>query len=431
MPENHLRIKFLISFLFFFNFLNAQTDVYIGVELSPEPTQKIFLASFKPTTQEQGAIETAISIRETVRADLLYSRYLEINEEPLNPLSLEYSKKAFKEFSKNSNYYIFSQIDYSSSVISMKGYLFKLPSGEQILQKKYTFSPSSMRKAAHIFSDDIIFAITGKKGIAASKIAFSNDSTGFKEIYMSDYDGENLVRLTNHRSISLLPIWDNEGYKIYYTTYKKRNPDIYEIDLRKGKISPFSTYQGLNMSGGFSPDGLNMALTLSRGSDPSIYILETRTKKLKKLIKKFSISSSPTYSPDGKEIAFVSDISGNPQLHIYDFESGKTRKITRLNWADSPNWSLDGKWIVFSGRETVREKMNIFLTDPTGSKIKRLTRNEGDNEDPCFSPDGRFILFTSTRRGRREIFLMDLDGSAPHPLNENLRGNSYTPSWSK
>lgn len=431
MSGNHLQSKLSILFLFFFNFLNAQTDVYIGVELYAPPPKRVFLASFRPTTQEKNAIETAIAIRETVRADLLFSRYFEINEDQLNPLSLEYSKKAFEEFSKNSNYYIFSQLDYSTYAISMKGFLFELPDGKILLEKRYDFTATSMRKAAHMFSDDITFAITGKKGIASSKIAFSNDSTGFKEIYMSDYDGENLIRLTNHKSISILPLWDNDGYKIYYTTYKKRNPDIYEIDLKKGMISPFSTYQGLNVSGGFSPDGLNLAITLSRGSDPSIYLMETRTKKLKKLIKNFSVSSSPTYSPDGKEIAFVSDISGNPQLHIYDFESGKTRKITRLNWADSPNWSPDGKWIVFSGRETAREKMNIFITDPTGSKIKRLTRNEGDNEDPCFSPDGRFILFTSTRRGRREIFLMDLDGSAPHPLNENLKGNSYTPSWSK
>lgn len=431
MSKNRLRNSFLLALLLPANSLFSQTDVYIGVEAAAQAGKKVFLASFKPSESQQSAVEAAISLRETARADLLYSRYFEIEEEPLNPLTLEYSKSALKEFSHKASYYVFAEINYSSSSIVMRGLLFEIPSGKKLLEKTYSFSSSSIRRAAHMFSDDITYILTGRRGIAATKIAFANDSTGFKEIYMADYDGENLVRLTNHRTISFLPKWNNDAYKIYYTTYKNRNPDIYEIDLKKGLISPFSTYQGLNIPGGFSPDGLNLVLTLSRGKDPSIYIMETRTKELKKLIKQFSVSSSPTYSPDGKEIAFVSDISGNPQLHIYDFETGKTRKITRLNWADSPDWSSDGRWIVFSGRETAREKMNIFITDPTGSQIKRLTRNEGDNEDPCFSPDGRFVLFTSTRRGRREIFLMDSDGSAPHPLNENLKGNSYTPSWSR
>ena len=47
-----------------------------------------------------------------------------------------------------------------------------------------------------------------------------------------------------------------------------------------------------------------------------------------------------------------------------------------------------------------------------------------------FSPDGRFVAFTSTRNRRREIFIMDADGSAPHPLVE-MKGNSFTPNWSQ
>ncbi|MEW5950789.1 MAG: DPP IV N-terminal domain-containing protein [Elusimicrobiota bacterium] len=410
---------------------SQNTEIFIGLEgLSVKP-KNIFLASFKPLSAEQDCVETAISMRETARADLLYSRYFEVAEDPLNPLSLEYSKNSLSHFSSMGQHYVFSELSCSSGTFSMKGFIFETSSAQKIFEKTFSFSKNSARKAAHIFSDDIVKTLTGRKGIASSKIAFSNDSTGSKEIYISDYDGENLVRLTSHKTISILPIWSNDGYKLYYTTYKNKNPDIYEIDFKKGAISPFSTYQGLNIPGGFSPDGLNLVLTLSKGKDPSIYIMGTKTKELKKLIEKFSVSSSPTFSPDGKEIAFVSDISGNPQIHIYDFETKKIRKITRMNWADSPDWSSDGRWIVFSGRGTSQEKMNIFMADPAGARILRLTRNEGDNEDPCFSPDSRFILFTSTRRGRREIFVMDADGSAPHPLNENLKGNSYTPSWSK
>ncbi|HOX23971.1 MAG TPA: hypothetical protein PLL10_10930, partial [Elusimicrobiales bacterium] len=74
------------------------------------------------------------------------------------------------------------------------------------------------------------------------------------------------------------------------------------------------------------------------------------------------------------------------------------------------------------------DDMDIFLTDVTGGQLRKLTRDAGKNEDPSWSPDGRFIAFTSTRGGGRQIFVMDADGSAPHLLTQ-LPGTSYTPSW--
>ena len=428
MHEIFLCASFLIASLASFSY--CQTDVYIGLENKRQNQESIFLAGFVPTNANQQELEKSILIRDIVRYDLFFSRYFDIKEDLLNPMSLKEDKEALNFFSNSSSYYIRAEIAIATNTLNLKGQIYNLKNKQKIFEKNYISGLSSLRKLAHFFSDDIIYKLTNNIGIATTKIAFSNDSTGKKEIYMVDYDGENLIKLTNHKSISLMPRWANDGYRLYYTTYKNRNPDIYEIDFKKGTMSPFSTYQGLNIPGGFSPDASTLALTLSKGKDPSIYLMGLKNKELKKLIDRFGVSASPTYSPDGKEIAFISDISGNPQLHIYNFETGKTRKLTRLNWTDSPNWSASGQWIVFSGRESVKEKMNIFIIDPTGSQIKRLTRNEGDNEDPSFSPDSRFICFTTTRNKKREIYIMDIDGSAPHSLIENMEGNSYTPSWS-
>jgi TolB protein len=73
--------------------------------------------------------------------------------------------------------------------------------------------------------------------------------------------------------------------------------------------------------------------------------------------------------------------------------------------------------------------MDIFIVDVTGSQIRQLTHGEGTNEDPSWSPDGRYISFSTTRNGSRQIYVMDSDGSAQHAL-ARVPGNSYTPSWS-
>ena len=73
--------------------------------------------------------------------------------------------------------------------------------------------------------------------------------------------------------------------------------------------------------------------------------------------------------------------------------------------------------------------IDIFLVDITGTRVVRLTSDEGSNEDPTWSPDGRFISFSTTRNGKRQLFVMDADGSAPHIIAD-LNGNTYTPNWS-
>ncbi len=409
---------------------SAATDVYIGISPGQEaPKTALALAKFLPERPDSPEdLAMAESFRDVVRADLMYSRYFDIKEDPLSPANLDSSPESLAYWKALAGQLITGKVEDTGTVWTFTARLHDLNTGA-VVDKFYRGEKRAMRRAAHIFSDEIIQRLTGHAGIAHSKLAFANNSSGSKEIYLIDYDGENLTRLTSDNSINLLPRWSQDASKIYYTTYRWGNPDMFEIDLKAGKIRPFTTIQGLNIPGGLSPDGLTMVMTLSRGKDPNIYSLDVASRELTKLLKDFGVSSSPTWSPDGKQVAFVSDRSGNPQIYILDMATGNTRRLTRMNWCDSPSWSASGDGIVFSGRETPRESLNIFITDLTGSQIRRLTDKAGSNEDPSWSPDGRFVAFTSTRRGRREIFMMDADGSAPHPLVD-LPGQSYTPNWS-
>ncbi|MCK4936737.1 MAG: PD40 domain-containing protein [Elusimicrobiales bacterium] len=410
----------------------GETSIYIGVSPDKEYRKtNLALAQFLPiNTKSKEDLRVAAEIRDIVREDLMRSRYFDLQESPLSLANIFINKKTLSYWSKlGSDYFITAKASSTGAVWTLKAQIYKLADKKLLIEKHYHGEMRGLRRGAHLFSDDIVKEITGKVGIAHSKIAFSNNSTKHKEIFIIDYDGENLLKLTNTRSINLLPRWSHDGNKIYYTSYKYLNPDMFEIDLLAGKIKPYITFQGLNIPGGNSPDGNKMVMTLSMGKNPNIYLLNKETRKLKKLLKNFSLASSPTYSPDGKQIAFVSDRSGNPQLYVLNLETGKTRKLTRFNWCDSPAWSPTGEWIAFAGRKSRKEKMNIFLTDLTGNIKHRLTINSGSNENPSWSPDGRFLVFSSTRNKKKELFIMDVDGSAQHLLTE-IDGHSYTPHWS-
>ncbi|MCX5783924.1 MAG: hypothetical protein NTW04_05765 [Elusimicrobia bacterium] len=411
----------------------AQADIYIGVSKTDggDGKIKIGISEFKPErANKTDDILTSRLLQETLRADLLYSRYFEALEKgpAINPPNI---KRALSDWKKMGAQYVVSAMaSRAADKWTLSAKVYNVSSGNAVIEKYYRGAKDSLRRGAHLLADDIVSKLTGKLGIARTKIAFSNDSTGNKEIYVVDYDGANLTRLTKDKSLALLPRWSHDGSKIFYTTYRYGNPDSFEIDLKEKKIKPFSLYQGLNIAGGTSPDGSKILITMSRGKDPNIYQMDVATKQIRQLTSRYGVNSSASYSPDGKFITFVSNISGAPQVHTMEIETGKISRLTRLSWCDSPHWSPSGEWIVFAGRASGRNNMDIFLVDITGGQLRQLTKNAGSNEDPSWSPDGRFIAFTSTRARSRQIYVMDADGSAPH-LVARLPGSSFTPNWSK
>lgn len=420
-----------IFFTFFLFLISANlnaADVYIGVEksVSYKPVS-IYIGDFDYDASDK---QKAESFKETLRSDLYLSRYFDIKEK--EDFAVENTAEEKDAQKPSAKYYITGEFASAEpGKWTFSGTAYESATKKPVFRQKQKGEDKSLRRSAHLFADALTEHLTGHKGIAHTRITFANDASGKKEIYIADYDGENVKKITSDESINILPRWSDDGTRIYYTTYRYGNPDMFEINFKEGKIQPFSTFQGLNIPGNISPDGMTMVMIASRGKDPKMYTLDIVTKTMKPLLEKnYGITSAPTWSPDGKEIAFVSDRSGNPQIHIYNSETKQIRKLTKMNWCDSPAWSPDGSKIVFSGRETSKEKFNIFVSDLTGSSIVRLTVKAGNNENPAWSPDGRFITFTSTRNGRKQIFVMDADGSAPHALG-NIKGNSYTPAWSK
>lgn len=405
----------------------TKTDVYIGItSVGDKHLPAIGMPAFTADSQSHEAAEL---VHDVLRADLLFARYFDVKEDGPDFNAQKLSKTMTAWAKAKASYLLAGEVSYAEPYYTIKIYVYDLSTRKAVFPKAFKGTKSSLRRLAHIAADQITHALTGKRGIADTKIAFANNSTKHKEIYMVDYDGENMQKLTSDRSIALLPRWSKDG-RIYYTTYKYRNPDIFAIDLKAGKIAPVIIRGGLSLIGGVSPDGKALVFTSSGGSNPSIYIynLETHTKQ--RITNKASVDGSPSYSPDGKYITFVSNRAGNPQIYVMELATGQTRALTKnFNWSDSPQWSPTGEWIVFSGREAPYHPMDIFLVDLTGTQLRRLTTDAGSNEDPTWSPDGRFIAFTTTRNGKRQLYLMDMDGSAPHLLAD-LPGDSFTPHWS-
>ena len=430
-------MKKFLSLIFFLLpvFLFArESDVFIGLSSKYDPSAlpKIGLAAntYADTTPDEEKKYSNL-FAEVLRSDLYRARYFNIEETVPAAETAALGPQLSLLEKEGMLYFVFFNFlpTGTQDLWEIQAFMYDTSSKKALLAKKLIAPTKSIRKSAHLFADQIVKLLTGKRGLASTKIAFANDTTGRKEIYIVDYDGYNLTKLTNDKSISLLPRWSDQGTKIYYTTYRNGNPQIYMVDLKEGEISPVIKEKGLNLIGGISADNKKLVITLSRGQNPSIYLKELSSGRTLELTDRYGVDGSPSFSPDGKYVTFVSNRSGNPQIYIMNLETKETRRLTKFNWTDSPQWSPNGDWIAFAGRQAPDHPIDIFLIDITGGQIRQLTADSGSNEDPWWSPDGRFLAFTTNRDGKRQIYVMDADGSAQH-LIANIRGNSFTPSWS-
>ena len=294
------------------------------------------------------------------------------------------------------------------------------PSAPIALQKVYRgpMTDAGARKLAHQFADDIVALLGGgSNGIAQTQIAYVSSRGGNKEIWAMDYDGGAPHQITHLKTISLTPRWSPDNSKIAFTCYvpwrgiTSAQICIYSQD--SDRMITFPRYRGSNSSPAWSPDGQQIAFMSSQNGDPEIYVASTDGSKLKRLTFSAGVSTSPTFNPKtGQQIVFVSDRAGDPMLYMANSDGTNVQKIDMpdMGYVVDPSWSPNGQLLAFSWRRP-SGNFDIYVMDIVNHQLVELTRDAGRNERPSWAPDGRHIVFESTRTGTRQIWSMLADGT--------------------
>jgi TolB protein len=187
-------------------------------------------------------------------------------------------------------------------------------------------------------------------------------------------------------------------------------------------------------SGNSDPD---LLVVSTRDGDYAIYAMSSSGDGQKRLTdadvdpstpQGLLFQTEPAWSPDGSTIAFVSKRSGNSDLYAMSSDGSGTRQLTSTKEDDAqPDWSPDGKQIVFSRGPSTR----LYVINADGSGARRVGDQEVDETEPAWSPDGRWIAYSRRDPGTsiRELWLVRPDGSQRRRLTK-LGGVAQAPSWS-
>jgi TolB protein len=337
----------------------------------------------------------------------------------------------------------FGTVEQKGDDVLVRVQLLNVRTRQSVFAKEYASAVRNARRIAHTIADEVHMQQANLTGIARTRFTFTSDRTrqpifgtvekrNVKEVYVSDYDGANQQQITSTAQLNNNPTWSADGNAIAYAAWRNNlAPEIFVSFIYQGVLR--------NVTGGrfpdgayvpvYSPDGRQIAFAATpRGaSSQDIYVMNADGTNARRLTTHPDIDTVPTWSPGGTQIAFTSRRTGRPRIYIMNVDGSDTRPLPVFEDAETSTWSPapynEIAYAAFNGTG-----FDIKVYDFTTNSTRQLTFGQGTNESPTYSPTGRHLAFTSTRRGNVQLFIMGRDGQGVRQVT--TAGNNTMPDWS-
>jgi TolB protein len=280
-------------------------------------------------------------------------------------------------------------------------------------------------------------------------IAFdSNRDVGAGEIY-SIVPGGAATRLTTSNTSSD-PAISPDGSRI---AYRSADPggdyQIFVMNADGTGRTAVTTNPTAKQEPTWSPDGAHIAFVANSfdvdgQTDQEIWTINVNGTGLTQLTNNTFPDTQPAWSPLGDRIAFVSARTGDTNRNIYVMNAdGSGPASITPNGAtgcspncygghdDDPAWSPNGTKIAFTHANTITGggPPNIWTMDPDGANKANVTQSDSVSfSQPAWSPQGDKFAAVGAETTNRDIWVMNVDGSARAPIDTSP-SHDINPDW--
>ncbi len=442
LRTNRTHFAILLILLLLFPVINhaAQDQIKTGTNLGAPLV--LAVPDFKTSTADPSNGPLLKAFNDTLWYDLDNAGIFTLVAKSFYPvqnpgLPNEVNLKTWDNAPINAAMLAFGNLGASGGKLNVQGWLYdvKNPQFPQVLGKQYQENATvdNARLIAHRFANEIILKLGGIPGPTETRIYFISNRSGHKEVWSMDWDGANQQQVTHLGGIALSPRISPDNSRVAFSELLGDSWQIKMYSLDLGKMVTFPRFGGGNYSPAWSSDGSKIAFSSSMGTGSNEIFIADSSGAGPRRLTTGKTDVSPVFNPKtNAQISFVSGRTGLPQIYTMDVDGSNVQRITDQGYAVSPAWSPNGLLLAFSWIRRygpgVLGGADLYVMDIASRQIVQLTHDGGRNDFPSWSPDGRHIVFESSRSGTFQIWSVLADGTHLQQLTRS--GSNTQPNWS-
>lgn len=277
-------------------------------------------------------------------------------------------------------------------------------------------------------------------GTTRGDLAFMSDQNGNWDILMLGPDGElhNLTAEGDGHDFFFNFMFAGDRIGFYST--RTGEMGTAQVDSDGSDLRTLSFAEAImaifidgtfDMDPAWGPGAKQLVWQSVRDLNLELYISDADGSNSRRLTDDGASDMMQGWSPDGQRLVFISDRSGKQNVYVLDIATGEETRLTEEEWDFQPVWSLEGDKILFVAEgdaPITTGQFETWIINPDGTDRHLLGEDEVFKGDPTYSPDGEQVAFMSNEDGNWHIYVMDPDGSNVKRVTDG-KGNYMFPTW--
>ena len=272
------------------------------------------------------------------------------------------------------------------------------------------------------------FVLKGYPVQLSGQVVFTSNRDGDPEIFRMDYDGSNLVQLTENSCKDSSPDWSPDGTKIAFISDRIDDVDeVYVMDADGTNIMRLTTV-GECTSPKWSPDGLRIAFICHNLGD-MIYTMHPDGSNLFPLTQTYPDIQDLTWSPDSEQIAFSTYFYTPPGVYRLDAAGGTPQLVLEHEFTGGVAWSPDGRWLAMNIMIAPAYIHNLYLYDLENEILNPLTNTTTNHFSAEWFPLGQYLVFHAFLEDQTTSNIYTIAQNGTQLVQISDGGIDYSPDW--
>jgi Tol biopolymer transport system component len=265
-----------------------------------------------------------------------------------------------------------------------------------------------------------------------TRIAFSRrDASEYLRIAVAPLADLSRARILTHENGGIFrqvnPAWSPDGTTLCYEDFK----DVWTVPSAGGSAHPLTTDHAASGECAWSPDGERIYHSSRRQGTAALWWVPARGGEPVRLTMGVGPEVQPSVALDGARLAHSTAVD-QPEIVLFDTRTGGQVRLPGFRGDGSPAFAPDGRSLVWASSRQGKDDLwlQTLLGDHPSGPPRPLTDDSGEGVSaPEFSRDGRWVAYYRVLEGHRDIWVVPAEGGPPARITED-RSTDVHPSWS-